>query len=138
MTGPIPKLRTVLWRGWRRRCPHCGEGKIYAGWIKLRESCPHCALKFLADQGDLWAFLVLIDRALFLFPFVVLIYFRLNNPSSWWFYISSGTLLFGLVYTLPHRNGMGLGLDYLARRNWGDLAGPEIPDKTDNGTSPQE
>lgn len=26
------------------------------------------------------------------------------------------------IYTLPHCNGMALGLDYLVRRKWGDLS----------------
>lgn len=122
---PIPPVKTVLGRGWRRRCPQCGEGKIYQGWLKLHDRCAHCDLKYLKDQGDLWGSLVVVDRALFLFPLVVLIYFRLNNPATFWFYFSSGVIVFLMVYTLPHRNGVGLGLDYLFRRHWGDLAEPE-------------
>lgn len=37
--------------------------------------------------------------------------------------------MFGFIYTLPHRNGMALGADYLIRRNWGDLAEKESPPK---------
>lgn len=136
MTGPIPKLKTVLGRGWRRRCPHCGVGQIYKGWLTMHDRCSHCDFKYLADQGDLWAYLVVIDRAFFLFPLVVLIYFRLNNPATFWFYFSSAAVVFGLVYTLPHRNGLGLGLDYLVRRNWGDLAEPENSPKQKDPAQP--
>ncbi len=135
MNEPIPKLKTILWRGWRRRCPHCGEGKIYRGWLAMHDHCPHCQFKLLADQGDLWAYLVVIDRAVFLFPLVVLIYFRLNNPSSWWFYVSSAAVLFALIYTFPHRNGVGLGCDYYFRRKWGDLAESKAAQKLD-GSAP--
>ena len=127
MAEPIPKLSTLLWRGAQRRCPQCGHGPVYVGWLKLHEHCSHCHLKYLADEGDLWAYLVLIDRAAFLFPLVVLIYFRLNNPATRWFYVSSGLIAFGLIYTLPHRNAMGLALDYLVRRKYGDLAEPVEP-----------
>jgi len=127
MTGTVPKLKTLLLRGWRRRCPHCGQGKIYQGWLKMHEHCPACDFKYLADQGDLWVYLVVIDRAAFLFPLVVLIYFRLNNPDTVWFYLSSATVLFLLIYTFPHRNGVGLALDYYFRRKWGDLAEPGSP-----------
>jgi len=68
MSEPIPKLKTVMWRGWRRRCPRCGEGPIYQRWITLHDSCSHCGLRYLQDQGDLWAYLVAIDRALFILP----------------------------------------------------------------------
>jgi uncharacterized protein (DUF983 family) len=129
MSGPIPRLRTVLWRGCRRRCPHCGEGAIYKGWVKLHDHCPHCNLQYLSDQGDLWAYLVAVDRALFILPLIVLIYFRLYLPESIWFYLFTGGLMFGFVYTLPHRNGMALGVDYLIRRNSGDLVDAEITPK---------
>jgi uncharacterized protein (DUF983 family) len=134
MNEPIPKLKTVLWRGWRRRCPHCGAGKIYKGWLEMHDRCPHCDFKYLADQGDLWAYLVVIDRAVFLFPLVVLIYFRLNNPTSVWFYVSAALVLFGLIYTFPHRNGLGLGCDYYFRRHWGDLAEPDATTKPEDSS----
>ena len=127
MTEPIPKLTTLLKRGAQRRCPQCGVGPVYVGWLKLHERCSHCNLKYLADEGDLWAYLVLIDRAVFLFPLVVLIYFRLNNPETLWFYFSSGLIAFSLVYTFPHRNAMGLAMDYWMRRKCGDLAEPTQP-----------
>jgi uncharacterized protein (DUF983 family) len=122
MQEPMPKLKTILWRGWRQRCPRCGEGRIYRGWVSLHDHCPHCHLQYLRDQGDLWAYLVAADRALFIFPMVIMIYFRLYIPDSNWFYVLVAALLVGFVYTLPHRNGMCLGADYLIRRRWGDLA----------------
>lgn len=124
MNEPLPKLRTLLWRGARCRCPQCGRGPIYKGWVALHDRCSVCGLKFLADQGDLWVYLIALDRALFIFPFVVLIYFRLNNPGSIWFYLISAALVLGLIFTLPQRNGMGLSLDYFIRRKCGDLADP--------------
>ena len=70
---------------------------------------------------------MMIDRAVFLFPLVVLIYFRLNNPETLWFYFSSGLIAFSLVYTFPHRNAMGLAMDYWMRRKCGDLAEQNQP-----------
>jgi uncharacterized protein (DUF983 family) len=122
MNKPIPHLRTVLGRGLRRRCPQCGEGRVFRGWVKLHDHCSECGLQYLPDQGDLWAYLVVVDRALFIFPLIVLIYFRLYIPSSFWLSVLGIGLLTGFIYTLPHRNGMALGLDYLVRRKWGDLA----------------
>jgi uncharacterized protein (DUF983 family) len=134
MNRPLPKLKTVLWRGWRQRCPQCGVGKIYKGWVALHDHCPKCHLQFLRDQGDLWAYLVAVDRALFIFPMVIMIYFRLYIPDSKWFYVLVVALLAGFVYTLPHRNGMCLGADYLIRRKWGDLMDEDAPPKP--GESP--
>jgi uncharacterized protein (DUF983 family) len=122
MSEPVPKLKTVVARGWRRRCPRCGEGPIYQRWITLHESCSHCGLRYLQDQGDLWAYLVAFDRALFILPLIVMIYFRVYVPDSNWYLIIGLLLFVGFVFTLPHRNGVGLGVDYLIRCKWGDLS----------------
>ena len=127
MNKPIPHLRTALCRGLRRRCPQCGEGRVFRGWVKLHDHCSECGLQYLQDQGDLWAYLVAIDRALFIFPLIILIYFRLYIPSSFWLYVLAIGLLTGFIYTLPQRNGMALGLDYLVRRKWGDLSEDASP-----------
>lgn len=127
MKDSLPKLRTVLWRGWRQRCPCCGEGKLFSGWVKLHDHCSACGLRYLHDQGDLWAYLVAFDRALFIFPMVIMIYFRLYIPDSSWFYVLVTLLLAGFLWTLPHRNGVCLGADYLVRRKWGDLSGKDSP-----------
>lgn len=126
MADPIPKLRTLLWRGLRRRCPQCDRGLIFKGWIKMHDRCSSCGLQYLPDQGDLWAYLVAVDRALFIFPLIVMIYFRLYVQDIRWFYLVAGVLLVLFVGTLPQRNGMALGADYLIRRKWGDLSEAEL------------
>lgn len=88
----------------------------------MHDRCSSCGLQYLPDQGDLWAYLVAIDRALFIFPLIVMIYFRLYVPDIRWFYMLAGVLLGFFVGTLPQRNGIALGADYLIRRKWGDLS----------------
>src|SRR5690349_8442525 len=107
-----PQLRTLLVRGLHRKCPRCGQGALFKKWITLHERCPVCDLQYLQNQGDLWGSLLLIDRALFIFPLIVVIYFGANNPNSVWFYGFVGLLIFALIYTLPHRNGMSVALEY--------------------------
>ena len=88
----------------------------------MHEHCNVCHLRYLTDQGDLWAYLVTVDRALFLFPMIVMIYFRLYIPDVIWFYGFTTVVVFLFIFTLPHRNGMALGADYYLRRKMGDLA----------------
>lgn len=127
MNEPLLPLRTLLARGFRKKCPRCGKGALFCGWNRLNDRCPVCDFKYLENEGDLWGYLLIVDRALFLFPIIVLLYFRLSNPNSGWFYLIGGTLVFLLVYTLPHRNGMNLALDYYFRRKWGDLSDRQKP-----------
>lgn len=37
----------------RRRCPRCGIGKLYAGFLQVAERCGHCGLDLKKeDSGD--------------------------------------------------------------------------------------
>lgn len=119
---PIPKLRTLLGRGCRKKCPQCGQGALYRGWIKLHDYCSVCGLHYLPNQGDLWGPLLFFDRVLFIIPLIVVIYFRQFNSDPLWLLLIGGAMIFLLVFTLPQRNGISLALDYLVRRKAGDLS----------------
>ena len=41
-------VRCVL----RSRCPCCGEGRIFAGWLRLHEHCSHCGLRYDQWVGE--------------------------------------------------------------------------------------
>src|SRR4051794_21460865 len=74
MTPSRSKLiRTALRRGLHKRCPHCGEGRLFAGWSQL-ERCSVCGLVFVRNPGDTWAFTIIGDR-LPIAAIIVLIYF---------------------------------------------------------------
>ncbi|WP_424811219.1 DUF983 domain-containing protein [Roseococcus sp. YIM B11640] len=38
----IPPLKTALWRGVRNRCPICGEGKVFKGFLRVVDECENC------------------------------------------------------------------------------------------------
>lgn len=39
--------------GARGRCPRCGEGPLFSGYLATADSCSHCGLDFsFADSGD--------------------------------------------------------------------------------------
>lgn len=39
--------------GLKRRCPRCGKGALFAGFLTVRDSCPNCGLSYdFADAGD--------------------------------------------------------------------------------------
>lgn len=52
----LSSLRTGL----KGRCPRCGEGALFQGFLGLRRSCPHCGLDYsFADPADGPAFFVM-------------------------------------------------------------------------------
>ncbi len=49
---PNPSV-SPYWAGLLGRCPRCGQGNAFAGFLDLREKCDHCGLDFgFADAGD--------------------------------------------------------------------------------------
>ena len=124
MAEPIPTLRTLIRRGWQRKCPQCGQGDLYQRWLRLHEHCPACGLQYLPDQGDLLGPLMFLDRVLFIVPIILFFYLGVWHPTLVWFVLFNGALLFLLIYTMPHRNAVSLPIDYLIRRKEGDLADP--------------
>lgn len=41
----------LLARGLRQRCPVCGKGKIFKGWLKTYERCPVCHFTYEREPG---------------------------------------------------------------------------------------
>lgn len=114
-TYTAPTITTVLRRGIARRCPRCGQGKIFERRVTLHDNCSACGLQYLRDQGDLWGYLLFVDRAMFIFPLVVMFYFGWWNPNSVWYWAAIAALIAAMVYTIPHRNGISVGLEYYVR-----------------------
>lgn len=54
MTSPAPTSGDAGHRaGFKGRCPRCGEGKLFAGFIALAPRCTICGLEFsFADSAD--------------------------------------------------------------------------------------
>ena len=51
--APAPTVYDSAMRGLVCRCPRCGKGKLYAGFLTLRPSCEVCGLDYaFIDSGD--------------------------------------------------------------------------------------
>lgn len=42
---------TLLRRGLLRRCPQCGQGRIFRAYARMHEACPVCGLVFRRESG---------------------------------------------------------------------------------------
>jgi len=60
-------------RGLAGRCPRCGKGRLFQGFLGLRARCEACALDFdFADAGDGPAvFVILIGGAIVVFAALI-------------------------------------------------------------------
>lgn len=49
----VPTLTESALRGIACKCPRCGKGSIYSGFLTLRPACESCGLDFaFMDSGD--------------------------------------------------------------------------------------
>jgi uncharacterized protein (DUF983 family) len=52
---------TAMKRGFRCRCPRCGEGKLFRAFLKVDDHCSVCGLDFTPHRADdLPAYLVIV------------------------------------------------------------------------------
>ncbi|HXP77565.1 MAG TPA: DUF983 domain-containing protein [Stellaceae bacterium] len=49
--APVP-WRLGMRRGLAGRCPACGKGALFRGYVKQHPNCPHCGLDLLAYRAD--------------------------------------------------------------------------------------
>ena len=77
--------------GLRGRCPRCGTGPIFEGYLKLRQACPVCKLDLgFADAGD--------GPAVFV---ILLVGFLVCGLALWVEVVHAPPLWFHLVLWLP-------------------------------------
>jgi uncharacterized protein (DUF983 family) len=108
-----PRLRDALARGWRRRCPRCGEGPLFRRWIETYERCSVCHLVYQRDHGNTLMFMIVTDRIPLLLGIAALYFgFRATNWVGHAAFL--GLLAAPLLATLRQRQGLALALDYMA------------------------
>src|ERR1700682_5146755 len=60
----LPTVAESAMRGLACKCPRCGRGKLYAGFLNLRPNCEACGLDYtFIDTGDGPAIFIKIGRA---------------------------------------------------------------------------
>ena len=58
---PARPLWAAMKRGFLGRCPHCGEGKLFASFLKIVDHCEHCGEEMHHHRADdLPAYLVVV------------------------------------------------------------------------------
>ncbi len=75
-TAPNPFLA-----GLRGRCPRCGEGRLFAGFLALADGCDVCGLDYgAADSGDGPAVFVMFLVGFLVVPPALLLEVALTPP----------------------------------------------------------
>lgn len=79
---PKPRV-SLLVAGLFCRCPRCGRGPLFEGYLKVRPGCSVCGLSFAGhDAGDGPAFFIMMPLCIITAVFALL-FDRLATPPIW-------------------------------------------------------
>lgn len=126
MSMPDSLTGLPIGRGLRGRCPRCGQGKLFRGFLVLRPRCESCGLDFgFADAGDGPAVFVILIGG-FVVVFAALLTEVLYQPPLWLHAVLWLPLIL-IVTLLPLRliKGLLIALQFHHRAAEGRLQGPE-------------
>ena len=107
-------IRRALLNGWRRKCPRCGVGPLFARGIRFAQRCPNCDLLYQRNYGDTWMFMIITDRIPLFFGIIAL-YFGMVSISWTGTVVLFFAVATPLLLTIRQRMGVALALDYLSR-----------------------
>ena len=81
--GEKRDIWTAMKRGFRCRCPRCGEGKLFRAFLKIADNCSVCGLDFTPHRADdLPAYLVIVIVGHIVVPAVLWIETN-YSPAVW-------------------------------------------------------
>lgn len=109
-------VRPALLRGWRRVCPNCGQGQIFAGYLKVRDHCAVCQESLhhhRADDGP--AYLTILIVGHLMAPTMLTVYTEFEpDPVVMASVFSVGVVALSL-YLLPRIKGGWIAMQWAKR-----------------------
>lgn len=76
-------MRPALAKGWRRRCPSCGGGAMFDGYLTVRAECDICGEELhhhRADDAPAWLTMIVVGH---LIAPLMLTAFELFTLPTW-------------------------------------------------------
>jgi uncharacterized protein (DUF983 family) len=107
---------TAVGRGLLRRCPCCGKGALFAGYIKVRPSCDHCGEALhhqRADDGPAYLTIVITGKLMTVLLYAAFITWR-PDPVVLAGGFSVGSVIVALAL-LPRLKGALIGVEWAKR-----------------------
>jgi uncharacterized protein (DUF983 family) len=86
--GEKRDLWSAMKRGFRCRCPRCGEGKLFRAFLKTANNCSVCGLDFTPHRADdLPAYLVIVIVGHIVVP--IALWIETNYSPAVWLQLST-------------------------------------------------
>jgi uncharacterized protein (DUF983 family) len=124
--GHAPSVLQSALRGLACRCPRCGEGRLYAGFLTLAPRCEVCGLDFgFTDVGDGAAvFTILIGGAIVVLSALIV---EVKYQPPFWLHAALWLPLVVITTLVPLRSikALLIALQFHHKAQEGRLAGRE-------------
>ena len=100
--------------GLRGRCPKCGEGSLFKGFLKFNNECQACGTDFsFEDAGDGPAFFVMTIVMFVFIPMVVAFQFLTDAPTWLVFVIWAPILVIACLALLRPLRGLMFNMQWV-------------------------
>jgi uncharacterized protein (DUF983 family) len=124
----LASLRDPIMKGLACRCPRCGGGKLFQGFLTLKPRCEACGLDYsFVDAGDGPAIFVIFIAGFIVVFAALLVEFRYEPP--FWVHALLWIPLILLTTIAPLRpmKGLMIALQYHHQAEEGRLSGSDEP-----------
>lgn len=108
---PAPGLGTLLWRGFRKTCPRCGNARLFGSFLKTTDHCAACEQQLGHIRADDFPpYLTMVVVGHIIVPLILLVE-REMQPSIT-LHLMVWLPLTGILtlWLLPRIKGMIIGL----------------------------
>ncbi|HMF06735.1 MAG TPA: DUF983 domain-containing protein [Methylocella sp.] len=117
---------TALKRGFRGRCPRCGEGKLFRAFLKTADHCSACGQDFTPHRADdLPAYLVIVIVGHIVVPLALMIETNYSPPVALQLAIYLPLTFFASLVLLQPVKGAVVGVQWALRMHGFDELNPE-------------
>ncbi len=122
-----PRLEPIR-TGMKGHCPRCGEGHLFAGYLRLAERCDHCGLSYdFADPADGPAFFVICFGCVPAVTFAVMLEIWLSASLLTQLFVSGPVLLLFCLAPLRPLKGWLVCSQYFFKAGEGRIGRPWRP-----------
>lgn len=107
------EFKSAIWRGFRRRCPNCGEGHMFTGFLKVVDRCPVCQENLSlhrADDGPAYLTILIVGHLLAPILIYTFVEYR-PDPLVLATIFTVGTVALSL-FLLPRLKGLVVGIQW--------------------------
>ncbi|MEM1235210.1 MAG: DUF983 domain-containing protein [Pseudomonadota bacterium] len=112
-------LKPAILRGFARRCPNCGKGRLFDGYLTVRKTCSECGQELhhhRADDGPPWLTMLVVGHLMAPLLHIVFVRYR-PEPMVLFSIFAVGCVALSLLL-LPRLKGLIVGFQW-SRRMYG-------------------